>query len=37
MKKVIILTIGMFGLGFDAYVVAGLLPEIGGVVKKSAV
>ncbi|WP_027725296.1 MFS transporter [Tuberibacillus calidus] len=29
MKKVIILTIGMFGLGFDAYVVAGLLPEIG--------
>lgn len=29
MKKVFLLTIGMFTLGFDAYVVAGLLPDIG--------
>lgn len=29
MRKVILLTIGMFALGFDAYVMAGLLPEIG--------
>ncbi|TCS92538.1 MFS transporter [Hazenella coriacea] len=28
MKKVLLLTLGMFALGFDAYVVAGLLPEI---------
>ncbi|GIN87504.1 chloramphenicol resistance protein [Heyndrickxia sporothermodurans] len=28
MKNVLLLTIGMFALGFDAYVVAGLLPEI---------
>lgn len=28
MKKVLLLTIGMFALGFDAYVVAGLLPDI---------
>ncbi|WP_405078933.1 MFS transporter [Paenibacillus chitinolyticus] len=29
MQKVLLLTIGMFALGFDAYVVAGLLPAIG--------
>jgi predicted MFS family arabinose efflux permease len=29
MRKVLLLTIGMFALGFDAYVVAGLLPDIG--------
>lgn len=29
MRKVLLLTIGMFALGFDAYVLAGLLPEIG--------
>ncbi|MEH6944190.1 MFS transporter [Bacillus sp. JJ722] len=29
MGKVLLLTIGMFALGFDAYVVAGLLPQIG--------
>jgi predicted MFS family arabinose efflux permease len=29
MRRVLLLTIGMFTLGFDAYVVAGLLPEIG--------
>ncbi|KGX87024.1 MFS transporter [Pontibacillus litoralis] len=28
MKKVIILAIGMFALGFDAYVIAGLIPDI---------
>ncbi|MGE8205495.1 MFS transporter [Heyndrickxia sp. NPDC080065] len=28
MKNVLLLTIGMFALGFDAYVIAGLLPEI---------
>ncbi|MDA1476099.1 MFS transporter [Bacillus changyiensis] len=28
MQKVLLLTIGMFTLGFDAYVVAGLLPDI---------
>lgn len=28
MKNVLLLTLGMFVLGFDAYVVAGLLPEI---------
>lgn len=29
MQKVFLLTIGMFALGFDAYVIAGLLPDIG--------
>jgi predicted MFS family arabinose efflux permease len=29
MKKIILLTIGMFALGLDAYVVAGLVPAIG--------
>ncbi len=29
MQKVLLLTIGMFALGFDAYVIAGLLPDIG--------
>ena len=33
MKKVFLLTIGMFTLGFDAYVVAGLLPDIGATFK----
>lgn len=28
MRKVLLLTIGMFALGFDAYVLAGLLPDI---------
>jgi predicted MFS family arabinose efflux permease len=29
MKKVLLLTVGMFALGFDAYVIAGLIPDIG--------
>lgn len=28
MKKVLILSLGMFALGFDAYIVAGLIPDI---------
>ncbi|MDP4086156.1 MAG: MFS transporter [Bacillota bacterium] len=28
MRKISLLTIGMFALGFDAYIVAGLLPDI---------
>jgi predicted MFS family arabinose efflux permease len=28
MRKVLLLAVGMFALGFDAYVVAGLLPDI---------
>lgn len=36
MRKVLLLTIGMFALGFDAYVVAGLLPDIGETFKISA-
>lgn len=35
MQKVFLLTIGMFALGFDAYVVAGLLPEIGSTYRIS--
>ncbi|WP_088831356.1 MFS transporter [Paenibacillus tyrfis] len=35
MNKVLLLTIGMFALGFDAYVVAGLLPDIGATFHKS--
>ncbi|MVP01865.1 MFS transporter [Paenibacillus lutrae] len=31
MQKVFLLTLGMFALGFDAYVVAGLLPDISSV------
>lgn len=33
MKKVLLLAIGMFTLGFDAYVIAGLLPDIGTTFK----
>ncbi|QHC04055.1 MFS transporter [Anoxybacillus sp. PDR2] len=36
MRKVLLLTIGMFALGFDAYVIAGLLPNIGATFKISA-
>lgn len=36
MEKVLLLTIGMFALGFDAYVVAGLLPDIGATFHISA-
>src|SRR5699024_2583164 len=28
MKKVLILSLGMFALGFDAYIVAGIIPGI---------
>lgn len=35
MRKVLLLTTGMFALGFDAYVMAGLLPEIGTTYKIS--
>lgn len=35
MNKVLLLTIGMFALGFDAYVVAGLLPDIGAAFNKN--
>ncbi|MGX9931576.1 MFS transporter [Virgibacillus salarius] len=35
MRMVFLLTIGMFTLGFDAYVVAGLLPDIGATFKTS--
>jgi len=33
MRRVFLLTIGMFTLGFDAYVMAGLLPDIGATFK----
>jgi len=36
MRKVFLLTIGMFALGFDAYVIAGLLPNMGATFKISA-
>lgn len=36
MRKVLLLTIGMFALGFDAYVVAGLLPDIGATFRINA-
>lgn len=36
MRKVFLLTIGMFALGFDAYVIAGLLPNIEITFKISA-
>lgn len=35
MRKALFLTLGMFTLGFDAYVVAGLLPDIGTTFKIS--
>ncbi|CDH19854.1 MFS transporter [Xenorhabdus bovienii] len=36
MKKVIFLAIGMFALGFDAYIIAGLVPGISETYQKSA-
>ncbi|PEX25498.1 MFS transporter [Bacillus cereus] len=36
MKKVIFLAIGMFALGFDAYIIAGLVPGISDTYQKSA-
>ncbi|MDA2269359.1 MFS transporter [Bacillus cereus] len=36
MKKVILLAIGMFALGFDAYIIAGLVPGISDTYQKSA-
>jgi len=36
MQRVLLLAIGMFALGFDAYVVAGLLPDIGATFKINA-
>jgi predicted MFS family arabinose efflux permease len=36
MQKVLLLAIGMFALGFDAYVVAGVLPDIGATFKIKA-
>lgn len=35
MKKIWILTLGMFALGMDTYIVAGLLPDIGNSFNKS--
>lgn len=35
MKNVLLLSFGMFALGFDAYVIAGLLPGIGDTYQKS--
>ncbi len=29
MRKIWVLTLGMFALGMDTYIVAGLLPDIG--------
>lgn len=34
MKKVFILSLGMFALGFDAYIVAGLIPGMGATYHK---
>jgi len=34
MKKVIFLAIGMFALGFDAYIIAGLVPGISDTYQK---
>lgn len=34
MKKVLILSLGMFALGFDAYIVAGLVPGISQTYEK---
>lgn len=36
MKKVLILSLGMFALGFDAYIVAGLIPGISETYDKDA-
>jgi predicted MFS family arabinose efflux permease len=36
MKKIWILTLGMFSLGMDTYIVAGLLPDIGRTFNKSS-
>lgn len=36
MRQILLLTIGMFTLGFDAYVIAGLLPDIGKTLRISA-
>ena len=36
MKKIWILTLGMFALGMDTYIVAGLLPDIGKSFNKSS-
>lgn len=36
MKKIWILTLGMFALGMDTYIVAGLLPEMGKSFNKSS-
>ncbi|MDA2519863.1 MFS transporter [Bacillus cereus] len=36
MKKVLFLAIGMFALGFDAYIIAGLVPGISETYQKSA-
>jgi len=36
MKKIWILTIGMFALGMDAYIVAGLIPSISQSFNKSS-
>lgn len=36
MRKVVLLAVGMFALGFDAYVVAGLVPGISETYQKSA-
>ncbi|CBJ83259.1 Major facilitator superfamily protein [Xenorhabdus bovienii str. Jollieti] len=36
MKKIIFLAIGMFALGFDAYIIAGLVPGISETYQKSA-
>ncbi|MGS2750575.1 MFS transporter [Bacillus zanthoxyli] len=36
MKKVVFLAIGMFALGFDAYIIAGLVPGISDTYQKSA-
>lgn len=36
MRKVLLLTIGMFALVFDAFAIAGMLPNIGATFKISA-
>lgn len=35
MKRIWILTLGMFALGMDTYIVAGLLPNMGDSFNKS--
>jgi len=34
MKKIILLSLGMFALGFDAYIIAGLIPGISDTYQK---